>query len=89
MLEIEITVIQFTEMGACLHDFHEHIMQLLFLALNCLPQTISTKYLKIGEAWEKIKPIILNYRSTQLAEESNEGKLTSVMAIGWTASIGR
>ena len=59
MLVIEVTVIQFTEMGACLHNFHEHLMQLLFLALYCLPKTISAKYLKVREAWEKFKPIIL------------------------------
>jgi hypothetical protein len=34
-------------------------MQLLFLAVYSAPQTTSAKYLKIREAWEKFKPIIL------------------------------
>ena len=53
MLVIEVTVIQFTETGACVHNIHEHLMQRLFLALYCLPKTISAKYLKIRKAWEK------------------------------------
>jgi hypothetical protein len=34
-------------------------MQLLFLSPNCPPKTISAEYLKIREAWEEFKPIIL------------------------------
>lgn len=74
MLVIEVTVIQFTKMGACWHNFHEHLMQLLFLAPYCVPKTISTKYLKIREAWEKVKPIILIIAQYSWLTSQTEGK---------------
>jgi hypothetical protein len=59
ILVIKVAVIQFPKARACSRDFYKHLMQLLFLAIHCIPKSMSAKYLKIGEAWEKIKPIIL------------------------------